>query len=78
MGVQKLVRPDQSLDVNHVEHMWDELKCRPKCPQSVTGLTCILWQEWSAIFAATVEKLEDSFLHKMTAIIKAICEPKSR
>ena len=50
-GVDELDWPEQSFDLNLIEHIWDELerrlRARPSCPTSACDLTNVLLEEWS-------------------------------
>jgi hypothetical protein len=49
--------PAQSLDLNPIEYLWDELggrlRSRPQCPTSLTTLAIALQEEWAAILPET-------------------------
>ena len=50
IGVEELYWPAPSPDLNHVEHLWDELerrlRARPKRPTLVADLTNALVAKW--------------------------------
>ena len=56
IGVEELDWPAQSLDLNPIEHLWDELerrlRARPHRPASVPDLTNALVAEWKQVPAA--------------------------
>lgn len=60
-GVQLVVWPAASADVNTTEHLWDELERRLKrCPHHLTSvmeLTCLLETEWKETPLAVVQRL---------------------
>jgi hypothetical protein len=56
--------PVQSLDLNPVEHLWDELECqlcyRPQHPTSLNALAIALQEEWAAFLPETFRHLVES------------------
>ncbi|GFU05230.1 QLQ domain-containing protein [Trichonephila clavipes] len=81
MGVQKLDWISQSRDINPVEHLWDELERRlrsqPNQPSSLQALTSAVMDAWKAIPMLTYQKLVESLLKRVQAVIHAKREPTS-
>ena len=73
--MEELDWPAQIPDLNHIEHLWDELKCRlrarPNCPTSVPDLTNALVAEWKQIPAAMFQHLVESLPRRVEADIAA-------
>jgi transposase len=65
IGVEQLFWPAQSPDLNLIEHLWDELKCRLRVrsnrPTSVPDLTNALVAEWKQVPAALFQHLVETF-----------------
>ncbi|GFU67873.1 transposable element Tc1 transposase [Trichonephila clavipes] len=81
MGVQKLDWPSQSPNLNPIEHLWDELECRlrsqPNRPSSLQTLTSVVMDAWKAIPMVTYQKLVESLLKRVQAVIHAKGGPTS-
>ncbi|GFS77700.1 transposable element Tcb1 transposase [Trichonephila clavipes] len=81
MGVPKLDWPSQSLDVNPIEHLWDELERRlrsqPNRPSSLLALTSAVMDAWKAIPMVTYQKLMESLPKRVQTVIHAKGEPTS-
>ena len=61
IGMEELDCPAQSPDLNHIEHLWNELErrqqARPYRPTSVPDLTNALVAEWKQVPAAMFQHL---------------------
>ncbi|GFX03650.1 QLQ domain-containing protein [Trichonephila clavipes] len=81
MGVQKLAWPSQSPDLNPIVHLWDELELRfrsqPNRPSSLQALTSAVMDAWKGIPMVTYQKLVESLLKRVQAVIHAKGEPTS-
>ena len=75
IGVEELDWPSQSPDLNHMEHLWDELerrlRARPNRPTSVPNLTNALVAEWKKVPAAMFQHLVESLPRRVEAVIAA-------
>lgn len=56
-------------DLNHIQHLWDELHARPYHRTSMSGLTNALVAEWQQIPAAMLQNLVESFSRGVEAVI---------
>ena len=65
----------QSPDLNHIDHLWDELerrlRARPKYPPSVPDLTNAVVAEWKQVFAAIFQHLVERLPRRVEAVIAA-------
>ena len=75
ISVGELDWPAQSPDLNHIEHLWDELQRRlqvsPNHPTSVADLTNALVAECKQVPAAMFQHLVESLPRRVEAVIAA-------
>ena len=75
-GVEELDWPAQSLDLNPIEHLWDQLerrlRDRPSRPTSVPDLKNAHVEEWSNIPIDTILNL----VHSLPRIVEAVIVAK--
>jgi hypothetical protein len=65
--------PGQSPDLNPIEHLWDELECRPRsrpqCPTPLTALATALQEEWAVIPPEMFRHVVESRPGRVRAVI---------
>jgi hypothetical protein len=75
ISVDELDWPAQVIDLNPIEHLWDELerrlRARPNRPTSVPDLTNALVAEWKQVPAAIFQHLVESLPRRGVAVIAA-------
>ena len=75
IGVEELDWHAQSLDLNCIEHLWDEsehrLRARPYRPASVPDLTNACVAEWKQVPTAMFQHLVESLPRRVEAVIAA-------
>lgn len=75
MEVKRLPWSAQSIDLNHIEHLWDELKqhlrIRELCPKSTAESTTFLQEEWTAIPLAVYHNLVECRSRRIASVIAA-------
>ena len=74
-GIEVMVWPAQSADLNPIEHLWQHLKRKlgeyPKPPRGVLELWERVEKEWEAIPASVCRNLVESMPRKVAAVIAA-------
>ena len=74
-GIQRLVWPSKSPDLNPLEHLWSHLKYRVnkriKPTTTLVGLERILRREWAAIEQVRIDRLINSMRRRCLAVIDA-------
>ena len=70
---EELDWPAQSVDLNPIKHLWDELelRARPSPPTSVPDLTNALVAQWKQFPAAMFQRLVESLHRRVDAVISA-------
>ena len=76
---EELDWPAQSLDLNPIKHLWDEmerrLRDRPNNPTPVPNHTNALVADWKQVPAAMFQHLVESLPRRVEAVIAAKEEP---
>ena len=69
-GVEHLVWPEQSPDLNIIEHLWSEIQVRHRflLPSSLNELKDILTEEWLKVPLKTIHKLYESIPWRIDAV----------
>ena len=72
-GIERLVWPPNSPDLNPIEHLWDQLKqsvyARVNDDTTLADLPLIIQQEWAAIPKQRVTRLINSMRRRCQAVI---------
>ena len=74
-GIERMVWPAKSPDLNPLEHLWAHLKYRVdrriKPTTTLLGLERILRREWQAIDQGRIRRLVNSMRRRCLAVIAA-------
>lgn len=74
-GMDSLIHPANSPDLNPIEHVWKKLKTqindRPVHPRSAIDLEAAIMEEWAKIDVSFINKLIDSMPKRVDAVLEA-------
>ena len=74
-NVNVLPWPSRFPDLNHIEHLWDELdrrlRQRQRQPQTLQALAACLQEEWQRIPQAFIRRLIQSMTRRVRTVIHA-------